>query len=304
MKKLGMEAVQKIQQYIMSSGRPLEGALITYETGKGDVEAVVHELMKFQNSDGGFGHAIEPDFRLPESSAIATSVAMQIMSRVKLKKDNPAVRRTMDYLKKTFNGSADLWEPVPESISNYPRAVWWNWESADNSEKTWGNPSAELTGYLYEWPYEDLNSIRDVLTAKAFNKLEKRNDTLEMHELLCYLRLAGRLGSRGQNEMYALLDPHVEKLVCDDPEKWEEYNLKPLQVVPDPHSHYHDRFKHILDVNLDFLMDTLKDNGSWDPVWKWGRFESDWEKAKLEWSGIITLDNFRILNAYGRLEKK
>lgn len=301
MRKLPDEVLLKVRDFIAKNARPLENAIFAKESGKGTIENVLTELSKFQNPDGGFGHGIEPDFRLPDSSAISTSVAMQIMSGFSLNKEHPMVKRAMEYLLNSYNTLHSLWEPVPPSVSEYPRAAWWEWRSAEQCETAWGNPSAELTGYLFEWPNEKFEQIRDELTEKAFKKLKDESTEPEMHELLCYTRMAERLPEGEQDRFYRLLDPLVISAVCRDRDKWTEYNLKPVQVAPAPGSYYHDMLEEEIEQNLDFMMNNIGNDGSWGPSWQWGRFDSDWLKAKSEWMGIITLDNLRILREYGRI---
>lgn len=302
MKKLPDEVLLKAGNFITNSARPLESAIYAKEFGNGSINTVLMELGKFQNPDGGFGHGMEPDFRLPDSSAISTSVAMQVMSEMSLNKEHPMVKRVMEYLLNSYKAPYMLWEPVPPSVSKYPRAVWWEWRPAEQCEKTWGNPSAELTGYLYEWPEEKFNQIRSKLTEKAFKKLKNNSDAPEMHEILCYSRMAERLPEKERDRFRDLLDPLVENAVCRDPGKWFEYNLKPVQVAPAPGSYYHEMLEEEIELNLDFILNSVGADGTWEPGWKWERYDADWTKAKSEWIGIITLDNLRILREYGRIQ--
>ena len=53
---------------------------------------------RFQNDDGGFGRALEPDFRLPASSAIATAVGFQYLREagVASPRSHGGCRRALD----------------------------------------------------------------------------------------------------------------------------------------------------------------------------------------------------------------
>ncbi|MGY5853921.1 MAG: hypothetical protein RTU92_10170 [Candidatus Thorarchaeota archaeon] len=72
--KLSKEAFQRAQDFVHNHARTLDSTLMDYHLGHGSKEAVEDELAKYQNTDGGFGNAIEPDFRLRASSPMATSV--------------------------------------------------------------------------------------------------------------------------------------------------------------------------------------------------------------------------------------
>ena len=44
-------------------------------------------------------------------------------------------------------------------------------------------------------------------------------------------------------------------------------------------------------------------DGSWVPTWSWGdEFPDVWPVASREWQGVLTLDAFKTLRAFGRLE--
>ncbi len=290
------------RNFILMKARPLDKAMLRFEFEQGSAADVVKELETFQNDDGGFGHALEPDFRLPDSSAIATTIALQYISRLRLPEIPVMVVQALQYLHQTFDPEHQLWESVPESVTQFPRAMWWEYPGPEKAEQYWANPSAEIIGYLYEFPGVIQNGLRDTLTRKAFEKLDNRSEPLEMHDLLCYLRLAERLPEDRKTELYTRLDPHVRTVVTTAPEQWRTYGLQPTQVAPSPKAYYYPVLKTAIDENLDFLIETQSDDGAWNPTWQWGRYEEEWQQAKEEWKGVLTLDNLRILRAYHRIE--
>lgn len=302
MRKLSSEQFSKARNFLLTKARPLEKAMFRFEFEQGPAADVVKELETFQNDDGGFGHALEPDFRLPDSSAIATTIALQYISRLRLPEIPVMVVQALQYLYQTFDSEHQLWESVPERVTQFPRAMWWEYPGPAKAEQYWANPSAEIVGYLYEFPGVIQNGLRDTLTRKAFKTLENRSEPLEMHDLLCYLRLAERLPADRQMELYTRLDPHVRTVVTTAPEQWHTYGLQPIQVAPSPKAYYYPVLQLAIDDNLDFLIETQSDDGAWNPTWHWGRYEEDWQQAKEEWKGVLTLDNLRILRAYHRIE--
>src|SRR5436305_13501596 len=63
----------------------------------GDPDAVVTALQPYQNPDGGFGHALEPDGRGPASQPLHAHAALLILDEIG-RFDAPMVGRTLDYL--------------------------------------------------------------------------------------------------------------------------------------------------------------------------------------------------------------
>jgi hypothetical protein len=68
-------------EYIRNNCNPLYDALFAFHFGGGGAEAVVSGLERFRNGDGGFGHGLEHDFLMPDSSPMATTVALQIFGK-------------------------------------------------------------------------------------------------------------------------------------------------------------------------------------------------------------------------------
>ena len=88
----------KAIKYVLENARPLELAIYRYFFENESSQAVVDELSKFQNADGGFGNALEPDFFNPNSSPIATNDAIITLFRVNaLDKNSDIVKGIVRY---------------------------------------------------------------------------------------------------------------------------------------------------------------------------------------------------------------
>ncbi len=86
-------------EFVLQKARPLDLAVYKYFFENESNQAVVDELLKFQNPDGGFGHAIEPDFFNPNSSPIATNDAIITLCRINtLDKNSDIVKGIVRYL--------------------------------------------------------------------------------------------------------------------------------------------------------------------------------------------------------------
>ncbi|EFC95496.1 hypothetical protein CLOSTHATH_06324, partial [Hungatella hathewayi DSM 13479] len=81
MKVLNREDYQEIRSWIHRNARQLELSVWNYFFENGSREAVIDALSYYQNEDGGFGNAVEPDVWNPESSPYATMVVTGILRR-------------------------------------------------------------------------------------------------------------------------------------------------------------------------------------------------------------------------------
>lgn len=102
---------------------------------------VVDALRGYQNDDGGFGYALEPDTRCPASLPVYVETAFQALAAAGTV-DHDMVTRACDFLARTAEqagagGAVPLAFPVIES---FPRAAhWtaWTYEPALNRPRGW-----------------------------------------------------------------------------------------------------------------------------------------------------------------------
>ena len=289
-------------QFLQISARPLEQALFRFHFADGTAVDVLRELAAFQNPDGGFGRALEMDMRTPDSSAIATTHALQTAREIGLASDHGLVRRTLDYLRATCDAGTYVWPIIPATANNAPHSPWW---TTKNIAESWNhfraNPTAEIAGYLFLFGTPTDEVWRQQVLRGALDYLAAQPDKMNMHELLCFVRLA---------EMVELKEASRQKLaravaatVERDQARWPKYGLRPLSVVKSPQSPYYAALRDAVEANLDYLIREQTADGSWVPTWSWAdEFPDVWPVAKREWQGVLTLDALKTLRAFERLE--
>jgi len=269
---------------------------------------VLSELAGFSNPDGGFGHGLEQDLRLPASSVLATTVALQILREVEAPSDHPLVTNAMNYLLQTYDPAAQVWPIVPPNTDDAPHAPWWNY--GEDVAESWngflGNPRAEVLGYLYDHSPPGLPAwVRDSLTSAAISYLDEQSDKASEFDLLCYDRLV-RTGSLPESARQSLLDrllPLAKKLVNTDPADWDRHGLEPIELVDGPDSPFAELFADSVPQNLDAEIERQADDGAWHPKWTWydDAYPDDWPIAERDAAGAITLRTLRVLRSFGRL---
>jgi hypothetical protein len=307
MKTLPKAQQQKAKEYIFNTGRPLEQALYQYYFENGRAEVVLQALASFQNADGGFGRAMEPDMRAPESSALATSHALEALRELETPAEHPLVKNSIAYLVETFDAEKGVWRIIPETTDSHPHAPWWN---QDKLEKTFdhflANPRPELVGYLFT--YESLvpANFKEQLLEDVLKHAETSKGEVSGDAILCYLRLhdTKNVPANARERLADTLRATIGITVETNPEKWPEYCLKPLQAINSPDSPFADILADALQQNLDYEIEHQCDDGSWAPHWSWfGQFPEDWKIAEQEWRGIIIVNTLRALNNFGRLQQ-
>lgn len=302
-KKLSKVRLERAGQFLCTEARALERAWYQYEFENGSDEAVWKELLAFQNEDGGFGQGLEPDLRCKASSALATTVALQHASLLPPSEwKETMIKDCFRYFAQTYQADKWGWEIIPQEADQEPRANWWNY--SEHSEH-WGNPNAEILAYLLSYGHnanDELRSLSSKLLDYALIYLQETCTRHEMHELFCFLRLYDELPAHAQKAVAEPMKQFVMQSVVSNPEDRNGYCAVPLQVAASPTTRFYSLFAEAIPHDLDQLIDEQSEQGTWGPNWAWGRYEEQWRAAKQEWTGIITLQNLRILKAYGRIE--
>lgn len=308
-KLLSSERYAQARKYLLSSARPLEAAIFRYRFEEGDAEAVFTELAKFQNSDGGFGKALEPDLRSPASSPLATTSALQRLRMLHAPAQHSLVDGAIRYLVTAYDPACQSWPLVPPESEAVPHAPWWNQEGlAERFGNFAVNPRAEVLGYLHEFADEtdvQAATLRDTLTPIVFNDLLQRTDQLSGDAFFCCQRLIDSPGlpSNMAVDLQRWLLRMADSAVATDPTTWSGYALMPLQVAPNRTSPMGIPLAHVLPANLDFVIDSQAEDGSWAPTWSWfGAYPEAWPQAEREWRGVLTLERLEWLHAYDRIQ--
>ena len=309
MKHLSRAAFERARQFLRTQARLLDRALFEHRFERAPAENVLRELAYFQNDDGGFGHALEPDMRAPTSSALATGIGLRLLSELDCTADHPMVQRVLKYLMATFDASTKVWRVIPADASQFPHAPWWHDEAGSLAHTFDGFciiPRAELVSMLHHYaalvPPQWLADVTES-TITCIETIEKlgTGGGDDLHYAITLAETA-ELPKRFKTRLAARIRSVIPGVVACDPQKWNSYCITPLKLVSSPRSLVADLLEDILPVNLDYQIEHQTDTGTWEPTWNWGKFYPDaWEQAKQEWRGSLTLDTLTTLRAFDRI---
>jgi len=304
---LNMNGFERAREFILADGRPLEKALIKLEFGGGSVGEVLTHLRAFQNPDGGFGKALEADLRTPTSSALCTEIGLRMMAELNISPDHPMVVGAVKYLLESYDQESQVWRVIPENANDYPHAPWWH-DEGGSLARTFDNysviPRAGILAYLHH--YSELVPDRwlDEVTAATLvdiQSLETEKFGGGGDALVYTQRLAEALNLKGECAWLTQRTQELaEAIVTKDPEQWTSYSAPPLKLAPTPESISAGPMADYLPLHLDYLIENQSPEGYWDVTWVWSDFPEEWENAKREWRGVLTLDVLRSLRAFGR----
>jgi len=228
------EIMEKAKKFVYRNARPLELAKWKYHFERGSAEDVLNILSMYQNHDGGFAYALEPDNWNPHSTPIATWAATRVLWEIGYTDtSHPIVQGILNYLESGKDFSDGKWFNTVASNNDFPHAVWWSCENSIGLPDD--NPTVSLAGFALK--FADKNSSlyqkAEKIAAEAVGRFMK-NPTGEMHtvrcfmELLCYCEEIKHFNLFDLNAFKEKVNETIGKVVCKEPEKWyTEYVCKP-----------------------------------------------------------------------------
>ena len=298
--KLSKDAFSRAEEFINSNARQLDIRLFEHYFKDGSKDDVLEELRKYQNPDGGFGHGIESDFRLTESSAMATSVGLQYCVEVDADSNDEIIPSAIDYLVTTFDAENAYWPKTPVEVNDAPHAPWWSVdEIKPPAEASWANPNVELLGYMQTFQNHVPTEILKILQKRALDNLSKL-DTIE--SLYCFMNWE-RAYQSVPEPLKSLISEKVRKtLETFEPTPDTLGEIRVFWIAPTPESFLLVFPDHLQSLH-DYEINRQGEDGGWWPTWSWGQYEDVWPIAEREWAGKITAGNLIAMDKFNLLEE-
>jgi hypothetical protein len=317
MNTLTREAFNRARDFIKTQARLLDRALFEHRFEDAPAKRVAAALSRYQNADGGFGHALEPDVRTPHSSALATGIGLTLLKELGFSPAHPMAAQAVVYLHDTFleDEMPQVWRVIPPEANDAPHAPWWHDEVKEGKStlaQTFDNfliiPRAQIVGLLHHYaalvPTDWLDAVTEAtvasiatLGAEAFGG---GGDTLRY---ALDLAETAALPASYRDRLRPRLRAVADQIVCRDPAAWSGYCPTPLKIAPTPDCIVADVLDEALATHLDHVIAHQTEAGSWEPTWTWGDAYPDaWAEAKREWRGHLTLETLTSLHAFGRLK--
>ena len=302
---LNHEAFARAEVFIDKTGRPLERALLAFHFEHGSRDAVIAELAKYQNSDGGFASCLESDTRWCGSSPIGAMKALGILTEIGTPGSDPRVKAVVQYLLASFDDKQGVWHALPREANAAPHASWWevNEDTGKCAIESPVFPTAALAGYLQNYAALLPPRFLERITESSLNYLANAPPRMQMSNMESISVLVRLLPPAQSADAILKLKKELATAVVQDPKQWGNYNVKPLTFIHNPQSPFYPEMKAVIDANLDYIISTQKSDGSWGLTWSWGeRDPAAWKLAEKEWLGVVALENLRRLDAFHRIE--
>src|SRR5262245_53215702 len=168
--------LESAEIFIWNNARLLERHLFSFLFKEGPRQNVSAALSAYQNEDGGFGNALEPDKRTRTSQPVDQEFALRILDEVGF--DAAIAERVCDFLMGITTKEGGVPFVLP-SVRDAPRADWWNTEDDPPASI---NPTASIAGLLHKHKFQ--HPWLDQATAYCWRKIEESQEESD-HSLLC-----------------------------------------------------------------------------------------------------------------------
>jgi hypothetical protein len=281
--------VEAAERFVLDDARLLDRHRFAVLVHGAPVAPVLDALRAYRNRDGGFGHALEPDVRAPESEPAAALHALEVLSEIDAL-DDPMVGRAAAWVGTIANADGGVPFVLP-TAANHPHAPWLEpsaagshltfaiaarlWEARSDdpwlaraSEWCWNtlDHADELGGYWVKFALEFLDAVPDG---------DRAGRVIETFR--------ARLGANGTLPVEG---------------GTENERLTPLALSPRPGLRSRVLFGPAqIDADLDLLERGQREDGGWSFDWL------AWSPGQIvEWRGAMTLRAIATLGAHGRVQ--
>jgi hypothetical protein len=279
------------RRFLASSGRVLDQRRFERIRDGGEAAPVRDAVAAYRNPDGGFGHALEPDCRCPDSQPAAVEMALRILDEADAW-DPDLVGRACDWLEGNAAPGGGV-TFVEASVASWPHAPWW---VPDDDRRTSLIQTGMIAGTLHargmSFPWLD-HATDAMWTGISALSSPGAYDMLGVLRFLDCVPDRERAQRAFEQAGPLLLDC---KLVELDPDASGEVH-GPLDFAPRPDSIARQLFDAAtIDAHLDHLARAQQEDGGWTfnwPAWS--------PAAAADWRGYLTVDAVAVLMANGRI---
>ncbi|HEU5032343.1 MAG TPA: hypothetical protein VFV01_46010 [Spirillospora sp.] len=242
-------------------------------------------LAAYENPDGGYGHALEPDLRGEASQPVPAQHALDVLHQAGAD-GHPAVARIAAHLAAIATPDGGVPFVLP-AVRDAPHAPWWQ---APDDPPAAINPTATLAGMLHR--AGSRHPWLDTATAFCWRHLDDPPADPGPYDVLALLTFLDHVPDRARAEaaFTRLRDAFTAHARSDHHDV--------LDFAPAPGGFGHRLFGDAaVDAALDALIDAQDEDGGWDV-----RFLIWTPATRPEWRGHVTVERLRTLRAYGRLK--
>jgi hypothetical protein len=277
------------ETFIWSTARLLDRHRYAMLFEDGPTEPVLAALRGYQNPDGGFGHALEPDLRCPSSQPGPTLYALEMLEEAGMLGSEMGVAARA-WIAQIADPDGSVSSALP-GYEAYPHAPWWTPEPG--SMLTFGLAAVLHTGGVTE----DGDDWLSRATEWCWRAIEGERNPSGYRLKFAFAFLDSVPDEKRARAALARLGEGVDPSSIAVAGGAEGEALRPLDLSPRPGSRSRALVteRHI-EAHLDALAGRQQEDGGWTFDWP------AWSLAQTaDWRGVVTIGALSSLRDHGRL---
>ena len=298
----------EVRSWMLRNARHVELALWQCHFEGGNPRDVADALLAYQNEDGGFGHALEPDCWNPGSTPVATWTAIKYMLAVGFDDmTHPAYQGVWKYLASGKDREDYGWRfSVPEN-DRWPRAPWWSYGEQNNRDN-YANVTVGLTAFILKYGRDDaLRAVAEKLAVQLVALLTEKSaagDALEGYDFL--LDAMAHCGMEVSEEIRNVVHKRQNAAIGRDPAQWKGYVPRPSRFIHGKDSPLYPGNEAIVQQEVAYLKETRQPGGVWPITWTWfdmmPQYGAKFAISERWWQGLVAIENMLFLRAFDKGE--
>ncbi|THV33551.1 hypothetical protein [Glycomyces buryatensis] len=290
MTSLTRDAFEAAERYIALNARLIDRLRFASRFHDAAADPVLEAVRAYQNPDGGFGSAIEPDLRGAGSQPQGIEMAFWALDEAGVF-DESTVLRACDWLQANATPEGGVPWVLP-SVVHDQRGPWWQPQGERPPAAL--NPTAPIVGLIQahgvEHPWVE---AAGEFCWRGIAAL----DEIGSYDTMCVLAFLERTPERERAESeFKRLKASLRATAALDPDAPGHVH-SPLDLAPSPDSLGRSLFTGAeINLHLDALITAQGEDGGWAP-----NFEMWTPVVAHEWGGYLTRMRLTTLQAYGRI---
>jgi hypothetical protein len=265
------------EEFVWSAARLVDRHRYAMLFKGGPAEPVLRALAAYRNEDGGFGHALEPDLRCPQSQPVPTLYALEMLSEAGRLED-PLAHGATAWCESIGDDEGALPAALP-GFEAYPHAPWMSPEPA--SFLTFGVAALAPLPRATEWCWREVERV-------------ERPTPYWLKYALVFLDATADedRARRSIERLRGVIDPDA----LAPPGGTEGERLRPLDLSPRPATRSRALFDDAaIEAHLDEVEAGQLEDGGWMFDWR------AWSPAQTAaWRGLVTIRALTWLRDNGR----